>query len=80
MDRTSVQMTVSLSPILYRRAMDVAKREMRSKSDMVREALREYVVRRDLVEEARKDLAKRLKKRGIRTAAELESFIDAGRK
>jgi len=43
MRRSSIQMTVSLPRDLYRRAMQVAKKEFRSKSELVREALPAYV-------------------------------------
>ena len=79
MDRNSVQMTVSLPPQLYKRAMAVARKEIRSKSEMVREALREYIVRRESFLEAREKLAKNLEKRKIRTLEDMERLIDEGR-
>ena len=75
MDRNSVQMTVSLPPQLYKRAMAVARKEIRSKSEMVREALREYIVRRESFLEAREKLAKNLEKRKIRTLEDMERLI-----
>ena len=47
MPRTSIQMTVSLPPDLYRQALRTAKQEFRTKSELVREALRSYVSRRE---------------------------------
>lgn len=79
MPRSSVQMTVSLPPDLYRRAMRVAKEEFRSKSELVREALRTYVSRKDLVNQARKQLSQNLRKKGVRTLADIERFVDEGR-
>ncbi len=79
MPRSSIQMTVSLPPDLYRRAMQVAKEEFRSKSELVREALRTYVSRKQLVHQARKQLAQNLRKKGVRTLADIERFVDEGR-
>ncbi len=77
MERISVQMTVSLPPELYRRAMRVAKKEVRSKSDLVREALRDYVVKRERFVEARHDLARKLNEKGIRTLEDVDKMIHA---
>ena len=79
MPRSSIQMTVSLPPDLYRSAMRVAKEEFRSKSELVREALRTYVSRKHLVRQARKQLSQNLRKKGIRTLADIERFVDEGR-
>lgn len=79
MPRTSVQMTVSLPPDLYRRAMQVAKQEFRSKSELVREALRTYVNRKQVVHRARKHLSQNLRAKGIETAADIERLVDEGR-
>jgi len=79
MDRTSVQMTVSLPPQLYRRAMNIAKKEIRSKSEIVREALRDYIVKRESFLQAREELSKNLEKKGIRTLEDVEKMIDEGR-
>ena len=79
MARTSRQLTVSLPPQLYRKAMAVARAEFRSKSELVREALREYMARRETVAAARKQLARNLKEKGIRNLGDIERMIDAGR-
>jgi len=79
MPRSSIQMTVSLPPDLYRRAMQVAKQEFRSKSELVREALRTYVSRKQLVHQARKRLSENLRHQGIETLADIERFVDEGR-
>ena len=79
MERTSVQLTVSLPPELYRKAMQVAKKELRTKSELVREALREFIARRALAEDARLELAKKLKQKGIGSLEDLEKLIDEGR-
>jgi metal-responsive CopG/Arc/MetJ family transcriptional regulator len=72
-------MTVSLPPDLYRRAMQVAKQEYRSKSELVREALRTYVSRKGMVHQARKRLSQNLRTKGIETLADIERFVDEGR-
>jgi metal-responsive CopG/Arc/MetJ family transcriptional regulator len=79
MGRISVQMTVSLSPQLYRKAMSLAKDELRNKSELVREALRDYIARKEGVLAARNRLATRLGKQGIRNLSDLERLIDEER-
>ena len=79
MQRISVQMTVSLPPDLYKKAMAVAKEELRSKSELVREALRSYVSRHDLVRQARKQLAKNLDRKSIKSISDIERMVDEGR-
>ena len=75
MERISVQMTVSLPPKLYQKALRVAKKEIRSKSDLVREALREYIAKREGFLEARHALARRLQAKGIRTLEDVDRMI-----
>ena len=79
MHRISVQMTISLPPDLYKKAMAVAKEELRTKSELVREALRSYVGRHRLVNQARRQLAKNLDKKGIKSLADIERMVDEGR-
>jgi Arc/MetJ-type ribon-helix-helix transcriptional regulator len=79
MARSSVQMTVSLPPDLYKRAMQVAKEEFRSKSELVREALRMYVSRNKMVRQARTQLSQNLRRKGIGTLQDIERFVDEGR-
>ena len=79
MERSSVQMTVSLPPELYKKAMELAKKDIRSKSELVREALREYISRKERVIELRKQIAKSLEKKGIRSLEDVERMIDEGR-
>lgn len=79
MARVSVQWTVSLSPELSRKALGVAKKEIRSRSELVREALREYLSRRERFEAARKAMSASLERKGIRTLEDVERMIDAGR-
>ena len=71
-----MQLTVSLPPELYKKAMGFAKKEIRSKSELVREALRDYIARKERVLELRQQLAKNLEKKGIRTLEDIERMID----
>jgi len=79
MSRISIQMTVSLPPQLYKKAMRVAKKEVRSKSEIVREALRDYITKKERVLEAREELATKLEEKGIRTAEDVERLVDEER-
>ncbi|HAH05633.1 MAG TPA: hypothetical protein DCM05_03760 [Elusimicrobia bacterium] len=74
--RISVQMTVSLPPELYDLAMKVARKEFRSKSDLVREALRNYITKRERFASLRERVAEGLKKRGVRTMKDIEDMVD----
>ena len=75
MERISVQMTVSLPPELYQKALRVAKKEIRSKSDLVREALRDYIAKRERFIDARHALARKLQEKGIRTLEDIDNMI-----
>lgn len=79
MSRISVQMTVSLPPQLYKKALQIAKKEVRSKSELVREALRDYIAKRERVLDAREELAHKLEERGIRTLEDVNRFVHEGR-
>ena len=79
MQRLSVQMSITLPPALYKKAMEVAKREYRSQSEIVREALRDYVFRKETTLAARKELAKSLRSKGVRTFRDIERMVDEKR-
>lgn len=79
MARSSVQLTVSLPPELYKRAMQVAKREIRSKSELVREALRLYILQKQDIADARKALVEQLERAGVRSIEDVERMVDEGR-
>jgi metal-responsive CopG/Arc/MetJ family transcriptional regulator len=72
-------MTVSLPPELYKKAAGFAKKKACSKSELVRAALRNYVARKEHVLGLKRQLAKNLRKKGIRTPGDVERIIDAGR-
>jgi Arc/MetJ-type ribon-helix-helix transcriptional regulator len=59
--------------------MAVAKGEFRSKSELVREALRMYVGRKLRVDQARRQLSRNLRAKGIKTLEDIERFVDEGR-
>ena len=74
-----VQMSISLPGALYKKAMAVAEAELRTKSELVREALREYIVRKQVVLEARLRLRRGLERSRIRTLGDIERMVDEGR-
>lgn len=71
--------TISLPPQMGREAEQLARKEHRTKSELVREALRMYVISRKL--RAIQQVASvRARERGIRTEADVERIIDAYRR
>ncbi len=78
MGRSTVQWTVSLPPSLSKKALAAAKNEDRTKSEFVRESIRQYLERRAL-EGVRNRLSRRFAAMGIRTEADVERMIDEGR-
>lgn len=79
MNRTTDQWTISLPAPLSKKAMKLAKDESRTKSELVREALRVYMMRKIQFMDAREELAKKLEEKGIRTLEDIERFVDEGR-
>ena len=79
MDRQTDQWTISLPPALSKKALRWAKEESRTRSELVREALREYIAKRERFQELRAKLAHNLAKRGIRTLEDIERMIDEER-
>lgn len=79
MSRISVQWTVSLPPELSYKAMLLARREIRSRSELVREALREYIVKQSRFLGLRKKLAASMGRRGIKSLEAIEQLIDEDR-
>ncbi len=79
MERNTAQWTVSLPPPLSRKALKIAKAESRSKSELIREALRTYLGRRERFNQLRQKLAKNLEEKGIKTLEDVERMIDEGR-
>ena len=79
MKRSTVQWTISVPPLLSREAERLAQEESRTRSELVREALRKYLERRS-IEQVRQKLTRKFKNLGIRTEQDIERLIDAGRK
>ena len=76
--RQTVQWTVSIPPPLSRMASRIAREEYRTRSELVREALRRYLETRTL-DRIRNKLSKRLKAMGVKNEADIERLIDEGR-
>ncbi len=76
--RSTVQWTISIPPLLSKKAEQVARKESRTKSEFVREALRQYLSERDF-HQAQNHLTRRLQALGIRTEEDVERLIDEGR-
>lgn len=79
MERQTVQWTVSLPPPLSKEALKIAKEEYRTRSELVREALRRYLENRTL-DRIRAKLHRRFKALGIRTEEDVERLIDESRR
>jgi metal-responsive CopG/Arc/MetJ family transcriptional regulator len=78
MGRQTEQWTISLPPSLSREAMNAARREARTRSELVREALRKYLEARSL-DQLRMKVSRRFRAMGIRTQRDVERLIDEGR-
>ncbi len=78
MERQTIQWTVSLPPPLSKEALKVAKKEYRTRSELVREALRRYLENSSL-DRIRRKISKRLSALGIKNDRDVERLIDEGR-
>ncbi len=67
--------TISLPPPMEREAEQVARKEHRTKSELIREALRMYMISRRL-EAIQRDASVRARAKGIRTEADVERIVD----
>ena len=76
MERHTSQWTVSLPPPLSKQALKVARDESRTKSELVREALRDYIAKKDRFLGLRRQLGERLEAKGIRTMEDIENLVD----
>jgi CopG family transcriptional regulator/antitoxin EndoAI len=77
--RTTRTWTVSLPPNLIREAERTAKEEDRTKSELVREALRFYIEERRW-RKLQRDTAARAEVLGLRDEDDVERLVDAGRR
>ena len=75
MQRSTIQWTISIPPLLSRAALKTAKAEYRTRSELVREALRRYLENRT-VDRIRAKLGRRLQTMGVKTEADIERMID----
>ena len=79
MKRSTVQWTISVPPLLSKEAERLAHEESRTRSELVREALRKYLEHRS-IEQVRRKLTRKFRTLGIRTEQDIERLVDAGRK
>ena len=79
MKRSTIQWTISVPPLLSKEAERLAHEESRTRSELVREALRKYLEHRS-IEQARRKLTRKFKNLGIRTEQDIERLVDEGRK
>lgn len=77
--RTTRTWTVSLPPNLVREAERTAKEENRTRSELVREALRVYIEERRW-RNLQRDTAARAAVLGLRSEDDVERLVDAGRR
>ena len=78
MKRSTVQWTISVPPLLSKEAEQIAQEESRTRSELVREALRKYMEHRS-IEQVRRKLTRKFRTLGIRTEQEIEHLVDEGR-
>jgi len=79
MARATKQWTISLPPRLSEQAARLAREESRTKSELVREALRGYLAQQSVLHAARKQLARNIGKLRLRSLADLERVMRGGR-
>ena len=73
--RISKTWTISLPPGMEREAIRAAKQERRTKSELVREALRVYLATRQW-QSLQKNVSVRARQKGIQSEADVENLID----
>lgn len=78
MQRHTIQWTVSIPPLLSKEALKIAREESRTKSELIREALRRYLENRTF-DRIRQKLSRRFQRMGIKTEEDIERLIDEGR-
>lgn len=67
--------TISLPPAMEREVLQVAKEERRTKSELVREALRAYIVSQRW-RSLQRTAAAHARAKGVRTEADVERMVD----
>ena len=78
MERNTVQWTVSIPPPMSRKALKVARQEYRTRSELIREALRRYLENRAM-EGIRAKISRRFKQIRVRTQEDIENLVDESR-
>ena len=73
--RISKTWTISLPPGMEREATQAAKQERRTKSELVREALRVYLATRQW-QSLQRSVSIRARQKGITSEADVENLID----
>lgn len=73
--RISKTWTISLPPPMEREATQLARREHRTKSELIREALRVYLAQREW-QVVQRTAAQHAAARGLRSEADIERSID----
>jgi len=73
--RSSKVMTVSLPQEMFNKAEKLAKDENRTRSELFREALRQYMASRERWQEIRQWGGKTAEELGIKTEADVERLI-----
>lgn len=78
--RTSKVLTVSLPPEMLNKAEKIAKEESRTRSELFREALRQYIANRERWQEIRKWGTQTAKKYSIKSEADVDRLVQEFRK
>lgn len=78
MERYTNQWTISIPPFLSRQALKLAKEESRTRSELVREALRYYLEEKTAYR-LRMKLNQQFAQMGIQTEEDIERMVDEGR-
>lgn len=73
--RISKTWTISLPPSMEREATQAAKQERRTKSELIREALRVYLATRQW-QSLQKSVTLRARQKGITSESDVENLID----
>ena len=73
--RISRTWTISMPPGMEREASQIARQERRTKSELVREALRVYLATRQW-QSLQKNVSLRVRRQGVSSEADVENLID----
>jgi CopG family transcriptional regulator/antitoxin EndoAI len=76
LSRASKVLTVSLPQEMFKQTEKIAKEENRTRSELFREALRQYIASRERWKEIRKWGRQSAKELGVKSEADVERLID----